>query len=396
MNYLERILTSFTLILLLSSLGLAFLIVAPVYADVPYASQSYLSSNSNSARGDVVNQDLTPPTFPPNPLITPTNGITVTNPRPPFDWLDASDPGGAVVSYTVLITGSGVFTSARVTTTASIYTPTFSLPNDVYTWTVQAHDAAGNVSATPPATFTLAASYLVYLPLVFNEPGCPTTSSASFDLIPIDGSPADHPDYLHADLNLALRGYAATSGTLGLVDYNGGADPNAPQLAGLFEPNRLPGISTVYQINHWIWSGCGTHGCRGSAITDPPVTLAGFVTTPGEAIYIPERGPEIYGGGYKVMVLYAEEKRITLGYTRQDTVVPGYVVHIENVCVDPNLLTLYQAQTDADGWHATGYLPALRNNQALGTAFDAEVQVAIRDRGTFMDPRSRKDWWQGY
>jgi hypothetical protein len=123
--------------------------------------------------------------------------------------------------------------------------------------------------------------------------------------------------------------------------------------------------------------------------------LAGFVTTRGEAIYIPERGPEIYGGGYKVLVLYAEETRITLNYTRQDTVENGYTVHLEDVCVDPNLLALYRAQTDANGWH-TGQLPALRNNQALGTALNTEIKVVIRDRGTFMDPRSRKDWWQGY
>jgi hypothetical protein len=227
------------------------------------------------------------------------------------------------------------------------------------------------------------------------ESDCPTISSATFDLIPIDGPAADHPDYLHGDLNLAQRWYSAISDTLGLVDYPGSTDPNAPQLAGLFEPHRVPAISSVYQVNDWIWA-CGAHGCRGSAITDPNVTLAGFLTTPGEDIYIPERGPEIYGGGYRVMVLYAEEKRITLGYTRQDTVANGYAVHIEGVCVDPNLLALYQAQRDADGWHVTGFLPGLGNNQALGTVFGAEIKVAIRDQGTFMDPRSRKDWWQGY
>jgi hypothetical protein len=64
--------------------------------------------------------------------------------------------------------------------------------------------------------------------------------------------------------------------------------------------------------------------------------------------------------------------------------------------VDPNLLALYRAQVDAGGWHVTGQLPALRHNQPLGTAFGAEIQAAIRDNGTFMDPRSHKDWWKGY
>ena len=76
--------------------------------------------------------------------------------------------------------------------------------------------------------------------------------------------------------------------------------------------------------------------------------------------------------------------------------VPGYVVHLEDVCVDPNLLALYRAQTDSDGYHHTGHLPALLNNQALGTALNTEVKVVIRDKGSFMDPRSRKDWWPGF
>jgi len=87
---------------------------------------------------------------------------------------------------------------------------------------------------------------------------------------------------------------------------------------------------------------------------------------------------------------------MTLGYTRDDTVATGYVVHLENVCVDPNLLALYRAQNDAAGFRATGFLPALRANEKLGTAFGDEMQVAVRDRGAFLDPRSRKDWWQGY
>lgn len=226
--------------------------------------------------------------------------------------------------------------------------------------------------------------------------GCPTTSEAQFTLIPIAASPGDaRPDYLHGDLNLAQRGFSPTIAVEDLVDYSGGTDSNAPQLAGLFEPNSFPGISHVYRANHWDW-GCGEHGCRGGVITDWPVTVAGLTTAPGEAIYIPERGPQIYGGGYKAMVLYAEEQRITLGYTRDDTVATGYVVHLEGVCVDPNLVTLYRAQNDGNGFRSTGFLPALRENEALGTAFGDEIQAAVRDRGAFMDPRSRKDWWQGY
>ncbi len=225
--------------------------------------------------------------------------------------------------------------------------------------------------------------------------GCPATSSAQFDLIPVIPASNARPDYLHGDLNFALRGFSITNATLGLVNYSGSSDANAPQLAGLFEPNAFPGMAAVYRAYNWNWA-CGTNGCRGSIITDWPVTVAGLRTTPGQSLYIPERAPVIYTGNYKAVVLYAEAKRMTLGYTREDSVAFGYAIHLENICVDPNLLALYRAQNNAAGYRLSGLLPALRENQRIGSAFGSEVQVAIRDRGAFMDPRSRKDWWWGY
>ncbi len=224
---------------------------------------------------------------------------------------------------------------------------------------------------------------------------CPTQSKAEFTLIPIDSSPTDRPDYLHGDLNFALRGFSRTTAHTGLINYSGSTAVNAPQLAGLFKPAEFPGISSVYRANHWDW-GCGEHGCRGEVIFDWPVTVVGLTTTPGKRIHIPQRGPQIYSGGFKAMVLYAEENRITLGYTRDDSVAFGYAIHLENICVDANLLALYQAQNDANGYRSTGFLPALHEEEFFAIALDTEIQVAIRDRGTFLDPRSRKDWWQGY
>ncbi len=225
--------------------------------------------------------------------------------------------------------------------------------------------------------------------------GCPTSSSAQFELIPVIPAGDARPDYLHGDLNFALRGFSPTSAALRLIDYAGGTDANAPQLSGLFEPNRFPGISAAYRAYHWDW-GCGANGCRGSLITDWPVTVAGLVTQPGQPLYLPERPATIYTGNFKAVVLYAEETRLTLGYTREDSVAFGYAIHLENVCVDPNLLALYRAQNNADGFRVSGWLPALRDNQRLGVAAGSEIQVAIRDRGAFMDPRSRKDWWRGF
>lgn len=239
----------------------------------------------------------------------------------------------------------------------------------------------------------------LYLPVVlksFSVLACPTVSTANFALIPISGEPIDHPDYLHGDLNLARRGYQLVEGVpLTLVDYPGITDPNSPQLPGVFADERLPIFSAAYQVNAWNWN-CGEHGCPGDPLTDWPTTLIGLATTPGESIFIPSGAPTIFSQGgqnYKALVLYAEEKRITLGYTRMDSVAPGYSVHLENACVDPALLQLYRDQVGIDGFRSSGMLPALTENQPLGTAFGQEMRVAIRDRGTFMDPRSRKDWW---
>jgi len=111
--------------------------------------------------------------------------------------------------------------------------------------------------------------------------------------------------------------------------------------------------------------------------------------TPGEVLRLPDSGYDI-GSGYEALVLYATKERITLKYTREDNVVSGYTLHVENVCVEPSLLALYQAWNDA----GRGRLPALRGGQPLGRAQGVEIGVAIRDNGAFMDPRSRWDWWR--
>jgi hypothetical protein len=387
---------------------------APAYAESPVFSTEGAGPQAFPPQPDTAN-DSDPPTFPPNPLITPTQGITVIVHRPAFDWQDAGDgPGTGVVSYTLLLSrtsplsaGLGLPPTSTFTATGSAFTPALAVANGHYSWTVRAHDAAGNASGyVEPETFVLAVEWFIQLPLVvktFPEPACPTTSTAQFQAIPFTGPPTDRPDYLHGDLNLSLRGYAPGTGHLGLVDYDGATDPNAPRLGGLFEPERPAVFSTVYRANQWNFTPSTgqcednpNQGSRGPVIMsewEDNITMVGMATTAGETIHIPDRPPEIFGGGFKALVLYAEETRITLSYIREDTIAFGYAVHLENVCVDPNLLALYRAQRDQVGCHVTGQLPALKENQALGTALGNEIQVAIRDSGTFMDPRSRKDWW---
>ena len=260
-------------------------------------------------------------------------------------------------------------------------------------WGMAAGDLQANgYQALPPRAALSGVRYAdpmtatVFLPAVARTSNvCSPIPGASYDSFPVIPPPTDRPAEEHADLNLALRNYGPTSAYLGLVEYGGGTDPGAPQLAGLFGDGRVPAFSAAYQVHHWDWD-CN---CQGPTITNPDVTLLGMASKPGELVHVPGSGYDI-GGGNEVLVLYAEAHRITLKYTGEDNVVWGYTLHLENICVDPDLLAFYQS------WNAAGrgQLPALRAGQPFAVAQNSEIGVVIRDTGAFLDPRSEKDWWQ--
>jgi len=215
---------------------------------------------------------------------------------------------------------------------------------------------------------------------------CAPIPGEAYGILTITSAPTDPPAESHADLNLSVRGYAPTDADRALIDLAGGADPGAPQLRWLFGDRRTPTITGVYQVYGWDW---GVNAI-GPLIGDPGVTLLGLSTTPGEIIALPNGGGDL-GEGYHALVLYASPDRITLKYTRDDNVVAGYTLHIENVCVEPTLLALYQQMNDAE----RGALPALRPGQPLGRATGSEIGIVVRDNGSFLDPRSSQDWWLG-
>jgi hypothetical protein len=239
-----------------------------------------------------------------------------------------------------------------------------------------------------PASAALGVGKKLRLPYVAVERGC-TPTGASYNLIPVEATPPINPPVeQNPDFNLAARGWVTVNAPRTLWDYNGGFDPNSPQLYGLFVGARTPAFSSTHLVNDW----------DGTRILPPrtefPVTLLGMATTTNELLLLPGRGPDIYQGVYHAMVLYASESRITWTYTRFGYISSpsgGYGVHVENVCVDPNLVALYRA-ADAAG---RGQLPGLAGGQPFGRARSGEILVAIRDSGNFMDPRSRKDWWRG-
>lgn len=237
----------------------------------------------------------------------------------------------------------------------------------------------------PPITATL------HLPAIYQ--GLPSQPVRTYDAVRVRANLPDCPHGAPPDVDLSIRGSIPHGGYLGLVGYGGDTDPDAPQIAGVFAPPRVPAMTAAHQVYDWNWSCNPPAGCRGGPITAPyDVTLLTVAATQGEPLSIPSRGADILDGVYRATVLYAAETRITLAYTRDDSPACGYVVHLEEVAVNPGLVDLYR-RLDSAGREK---LPALRNGEILGVAAGANVGVAIRDRGMFMDPRSCKDWWRDY
>lgn len=212
-----------------------------------------------------------------------------------------------------------------------------------------------------------------------------TIQGESYQLLRVFSAPVNRPAATHPDFNLSMRGFAPTNGALKLVDIEGPADPAAPQLPGLFSDHRTATFSALFQVYEWNWD-CN---CRGALIAEPGATMVSLAASPGETLHVPESGYNI-GEGYEVLVLYADAERITLKYSREDSIEGGYAIYVEGIAVASDLLALYQQANRA----GRGELPTLRESQAFGRARGNEVKVVTRDGG-FFDPRSRKDWWRG-
>jgi hypothetical protein len=282
------------------------------------------------------------------------------------------------------------------------------LPILVAVWSVCAFLILSAVGArgAPALPPDLTPTGYVYLPLIANRLYfCPTTSQRQYDqglAYQKDKDDPVRPAWNHADKNLALRGYAATSpARQELVNYGSDDPTRPPQFATLFSPRRVPPLVGFYRVHHWNWADSPNPGIRGAPITNPEVTALGLGTTPGEVLRVPESGYDIGGDpAMEVLVLFADEDSIALRYTRDDSSAPaGYTLHIDNICTDPNLLALYNSLDDPGGpryqYPIKFYdLPNLPAGKPIGIARDAEVVVAITDTGSFMDPRSCNEWWQ--
>lgn len=275
-----------------------------------------------------------------------------------------------------------------------------------------------NTGAASPLPEITPTAY-AYLPFVASAPACPTESTNRYEsgtAYQYDLDDPVRPAWNHADKNIELRGYTPNLDpdlVKDLVDY-GCDDANAPQLATLFSPHRLPSLVGFYRVHHWDYAASPDPGERVDPIAIPPVTALGLRTARGESFHVPDSGYDI-GGGKEAIVIYADEDTVALRYAREDSVGgpprdyvpddggPGYVVHVDGICTDPNLLALYNSH-DAPGGpryvyvppHERPYaysLPNLAAGRAIGVARTDEVVVAVVDTGAFQDPRSLNEFW---
>lgn len=267
----------------------------------------------------------------------------------------------------------------------------------------KARASTSNPAVTP--------SSYAYLPFVASTHSpCPLTSANKYEsgtAYQYDEDNPVRPAQDHADKNIELRGYIATDpATEGFVDYGSDDDQTPPQFATLFDPPRVPSLAAFYRVHNWDWAPSPDPGERGDPIGDYPVTALGLETSPGESLHVPESGYDIGGEPeMEVLILFADHDTVALRYTREDTSAsPGYTVHVDNICTDPNLLALYNRLDDPSGpryvykspaQRPYAYeLPNLPEGHPIGTTLGRQIVVAIADTGAFQDPRSLNEWWQ--
>jgi len=287
----------------------------------------------------------------------------------------------------ILLEGNGITRTLSITTNPSI----------TGTSAISISTSDGALTTTVPFTLTV------------SEDACPDLSANTYITIAIQPFSSGGLYYKdnrltdeNADFRLSILGYTPTTAITDLVDYGGDIDLLAPRLYGVVHPKRLISVTQTYERYDWLWdeNAAPPYGTRGGINHEWAASVVDLDTHRDEPIYIPERPgglfeTGIWQGDYKAMVLYAAEHEILISYTRNDRVDHGYALYLANLCVDPNLVRVYREQL-LDGKRSTGWLPALRNSDVLGTARGSTITIAVRDSGPFLDPRSRKDWWQGY
>ncbi len=227
---------------------------------------------------------------------------------------------------------------------------------------------------------------------------CPTSSSNSYESWQMDQNSAANSSEAkdHPDKNIRVRGFESSNAAKQLTDRGEPIDPKSPQLSTLLD--QTPAIVSTYKVYDWNWA----NNTRGGLLGKYDATMIGLTANSGSVIRVPDAkfdliaGTETYGG-FTATILYADQNSLTIKYTLQDDVVSHYTIHLDNICTDPNLLSLYN-QLDAQKYPNSKIrlkLPIVKGKQVIGTSKGEEVRVAVRNSGEFIDPRLKNSWWRG-
>ncbi len=174
------------------------------------------------------------------------------------------------------------------------------------------------------------------------------------------------------------------------INVGGPTDNLAPQLNTLVGTvsNPDPVFTTLHTVKHWnSGSGLGPY-IQADYTGNWGVTLAGVQAPAGAEIKVPHSGYTIDGENHQVTVLYATDTDVTIHYGTQDSIAVGYAIHLLDFNVSDELLAAYN-ENEANGRTTLISLPC---GYVLGTS-NGSVRVAMRDTGSFIDPRIGKDWW---
>jgi hypothetical protein len=194
------------------------------------------------------------------------------------------------------------------------------------------------------------------------------------------GATTDRPAPKHPDINLKVRGFVPTQAAdqrLEIIDIDGPTDDKAPRLQTLFVDERKPVFTSLWDIGLF-------DGGLAKGVSPNGPHLFGFRTMPGEILQCAWSGYDI-----DPRVLYADHDSLVLKYTSEDNIVMGYTAHYFGIAVEPTLLAAYQ-KADAAGRRS---MPCVRYKMPVGRSRGTEFLFSIRDTGTCMDVRARKDWW---
>lgn len=232
---------------------------------------------------------------------------------------------------------------------------------------------------------------------------CPLTSSNKYRKGAVEQWDEENPirrASQNPEKNWLMRGYERIDGLEHDLVWLDSTDPNyPPQIATIFSPDRTPIFMSLYRVHDWV------DGKPGPVYTNWEVTAMGMLTTPGEIIQPTWHSYNIGepGGVGASVVLYADAHSLTLGVSRNDSAIFGYAIHYEGLCTDPHLMALYRSLDRGARYMWTGTprdgkadydLPIVLPTDTIGTARGTELVIAIRDSGSFLDPRSEGDWWK--